>query len=1227
MPQENELTEKVPNGAENRPVIKPEREQLPILEHAAEIKEAIRSNDVSIIVGETGSGKTTEIPLMLRMVLPEGQKVAITQPRRVAARSVARYVAEKAGTRIGEEIGYQVRFEDRTTEGTRVNFMTDGILLRRMQDDPLLREYSAVVVDEAHERSLNIDFTLGLLKRMQGARREAGLEPVKIVVTSATLEKDKFAQYFDGAPVVEVPGRLHPVDVHYEQAPVRDYTKAAADKVKAIIDGGKEGDILIFMPGLEEIDRTIKQVGEMKLPVAAMPLYGAMSPEDQDKIFDKGGPRKVIVSTNIAETSVTVPGVRHVVDSGLIKQIEYDHQTGIEALEARPHAKAGCIQRSGRAGRVAPGEAYRLYTEVEFNARQPFQTPEIQRSNLAHVVLTMKTMGIDDVEGFEFIDPPERGALRQAVETLQNLGALDENGKLTGIGEIMADLPLEPRIARMVIEADKHKCVETICTIAAFTSGRSVFVRPKEKEWEADSAHRQFKVPESDFLTLLKVWEAYEKSNYSDRWARDNFLHGKALDEVRSVRYQLFQALRRNGIRATENADPDIIGKCITAGLVENLMEEGSRHSYIRVRDRESGFFIHPSSATFGNAPRYFVPGEIVKTSKTYARVIQEVKPEWIREVAPQMIKEIPRSTRYDPQTDQVIQTIELALKGSYSSFGSEERQVTGEQAVEEFSSALSSGVLDMPFVTHNKGVMDELNKLYIRSGGTVMEQQYTATQLRQTYQDRLGGIASRAMLEKALKEGSVTLELNIDDFVPVEQRAQILRDNPDHVIVAGKEYNVTYEYSGGFGKRFTTRIEVTAEDLFRVVEVPQLPGGKPLEIKVVAKEGGPYSIASGTDLEQLKSKARETVVRQQYDAWKRNPDSPQPEQVEINLLGDVLPEAPEPKQFGVDPITGEPLMAYAAVRQERTWSSTKYSIQYFASEAEAKTAQKQVVNAMQQAKAEEQKRIEREEFMEPARVMVDATRTLYDQIGSSYADYGLTYNERSQIGEQLVRASYNVKSDPKAVMEALVSIKERLLSAIETRAGREKSKEESVVTPTPPSPAQTEFPTRSESAAQRLRIDDYSSLSDQEIGELQRIVTEDKNKDIGKWRLAVAALAAKGADGMDALLKAEVTDTESLEAVKKAMKKAQTEAITNQRADLDRVEQSVAATTKALGIYQMMIAANNHELVNGFLGNDQEARVRFKQAFYERLSKAEELPDINALGREIDAVLEEMTS
>jgi HrpA-like RNA helicase len=1023
-----------------------ERElKLPILKYAREIKETVASNQTIIIVGETGSGKTTQIPLLLREIMSPEDRVAITQPRRVAARSVARYVAENVGCRIGEEVGYQVRFEDHTTEGTRINFMTDGILLRKIQEDPLLQDYSAVMVDEAHERSLNIDFTLGLLKRLQRKRAEAGLPPIKIIVTSATLEKEKFARYFGDSPMVEVPGRLYPVEIHYEKERVYDYTKAAAEKVRMIVEQNKEGDILIFMPGQEEIDKTIKEIEALRLSgLTVLPLYGQMSPEEQDRIFEKMSGRKVIVATNIAETSVTVPGIHHVIDSGLIKQIEFDPSTGIETLAPRPHAKSGCIQRAGRAGRLAPGECWRLYPESDFNNRPEFQTPEIQRSNLAHVVLMMKKIGIEDVKSFEFIDPPEIKTLEQAIDTLKTLGALDENERITEIGETMAEFPLEPHIARMVIEAEKHRCVETICTIASFLGGRSVFVRPKGKESEADAAHRRFKVPESDFLTLLKVWQEYEANDYRDGWARDNFLHTKMLAEVRQVRYQLFRVLRRNGIRASESQDPEAIGKSIAAGLIENLMEYYSRHSYRRVKDGESGFFIHPSSVTFGRNPKFFVPAEIVRTNKTYARIIQEVKPEWIREIAPQLTREEVREAYYDPAADRVLRKVDIYLKGNYNAFMEEEKLVTGEEAVKIFAEALSRGKIDLLFVRHNKQVMETINDLWLRNEGKFMERPFSLENLKTFYIKQLGNISSSKELEKALQEGKINLELNLDELIPPERREEILRGNPDSIDILGIKRQIRYRYDD-WDKKFTAVVQIPASDVLKLTEMPTLPSGRSITFEIVSQEGETYTQFSGTNIQELKQKSRQFLIKKQWDEWQSSGKAPQEKRLENFDPLETLPNLPEPVQFGFDPETGEPIFAFPAITVESSYySGNKYSIKYFPSREEAEIAQVKALEVIEQTKIEQRKKEERERLLAPARELLQRLKNNFSAIGEDYMDYGLFYADKIDLYDKLLEAGRKIESDPKEAMEILQEIDKRLTQAFnykeQIRVAKEKA-------------------------------------------------------------------------------------------------------------------------------------------------------------------------------------------
>lgn len=705
-------------------------ERLPILDYTKEIKEAFLKNPSLLIVGETGSGKTTQTPLLLREVLPENDKMLITQPRRVAVRSVSRYVAERAGCDLGEEVGYQVRFDDQTTEGTRINFITDGILLRKIQMDPLLSDYSVVMVDEAHERSLNIDFALGLLKQIQRERQEANLKPLKIIVASATLEKEKFAKYFDNSGTVEIPGRLHPVEIHYQKENP-NYCLSAAQLASAIATNKeKPGDILIFMPGKEEIDNTMAVLNQERIPgTVILPLYGQMSPEEQDRIFAKFPGRKIIVATNIAETSITVPGVRHIIDSGYIKQIEFNPRSGIEALAAIKHSKSGCVQRAGRAGRTAPGECWRLYNQESFDDRPEFQKPELLRSNLAHVVLMMKSIGVKDARSFDFIDKPDTEVIERAIGTLKSLGALDDKEELTILGEMMAELPLEPHLSRMLIEADKFGCLEPVCSIASFIGGRSVFLRPEDKQWEADSAHREFKNPNSDFLTLLNVWRAYEINDYSSGWARDKFLNPRVLAEARNVRCQLLKILRQNEMIISDSDDPESISKSVAAGLIDNLLHYWGRHAYKRIGDKEGHtFYIHPASTAFSSGHQWAVAGELVSTTKNYARLVQGVKPEWVKEVRPDLVEEIPgEKLYYSGAKDAVVQQVANKLKMGGVPLFEEEREVRGPEASRVFAQEMASwrrGVQpEYDFVNYNQRIISELQRLWLKTAGKLLEQ------------------------------------------------------------------------------------------------------------------------------------------------------------------------------------------------------------------------------------------------------------------------------------------------------------------------------------------------------------------------------------------------------------------------------------------------------------------------------------------------------------------------
>lgn len=902
-----------------------QEKEVPMDQFRSEVVEGIKENPSAVIIGETGSGKTTRIPMYLLEIFPNA-KIAITQPRRVAARSVAGFVAKLCGERVGNKVGFQVRFEDRTTEGTRANFMTDGILLRKLQHDPLLREYDVVMVDEAHERSLNIDFVLGLLKRAQAERKKSGISELKVIVTSATIEKEKFASYFGETPVVEVPGRMHPVDVQYAKEEVTNYPKAAADRVREIVGSSGEGDILIFMPGEAEINKTIKYIKDLILEgLDVIPLYGSLDPNDQDRIFSRSKKRKVIVATNIAETSLTIDGVHFVIDSGLIRQREFKSNTGIEALLTKGHAKSGCDQRKGRAGRTAPGTCYRLYTEQNYQNRDDFQTPEIARSNLDHVILAMKKIGIKDVRSFDFIDKPDEESILKAIETLKILGALDDNESLTEIGRKMAELPLQPEIARMVIESEKYGCTYEVCTIAAMMSGKSLFSRPREKHNEADKAHSRFDKGNSDFMRLLEVWNQWSESGYDYRWASENFLNTRQLDEVRKVRVQLMRDLSKHGIVASRNdVDTVNIQKCIAAGMIQHLVAKGGRYSYRRVDGRESSLsenlFIHPSSVSFRRKPELMIAADVVSTNKAYARLCQPVDPQWLPQIAPQLLEEAGELLRYDQASDSVIREVDYRLRGQDSIITSGELPVTNHEIKkEQFIRALAEGQVDMQVVRDNSNTIQELRALYIRSGGTV-----TVPELLEWYRTSAGGATSK------MEAGYISerLKIKFEDYCSDELKESINELYPESLLINGVRLNVDYEFlpissslsNGDAGKEvYKAKITIPERILF-TLNVDQIPeigfNGRP-EIVYVCKD------MSYTDLEALKV----AIDNKRLEEVWRNFTKPEERQIE------VTPSQPLPtfESVNAKPIvyakdyTGNDVFAYPSYKFVRSYEAGKY--------------------------------------------------------------------------------------------------------------------------------------------------------------------------------------------------------------------------------------------------------------------------------------------------------------
>eukprot|EP00698_Gefionella_okellyi_P007727 TRINITY_DN1885_c0_g1_i1.p1 TRINITY_DN1885_c0_g1~~TRINITY_DN1885_c0_g1_i1.p1 ORF type:complete len:1141 (-),score=301.42 TRINITY_DN1885_c0_g1_i1:995-4384(-) len=623
--------------------MKEQREFLPIYQVRAQLMQVIRDNQVVVIVGETGSGKTTQ---MTQYLYEEGfttyGKIGCTQPRRVAAMSVAKRVSEEMNVKLGETVGYSIRFEDVTGPNTVIKYMTDGVLLRESLLEPDLDGYSCIIMDEAHERSLNTDVLFGVLKKIVARRRD-----LKLIVTSATLDAQKFANFFGNVPSFIIPGRTFPVQILFSRSTQEDYVEATVKQALTIHMQQPPGDILCFMTGQEDIEAVcsvlaerLATVAEHTKPLHILPIYSQLPSDLQAKIFEAAadGNRKVIVATNIAETSLTVDGILYVIDTGFCKLKVYNPRMGMDSLQVTPISQAGANQRSGRAGRTGPGFAYRLYTERAFRDEMlPAAIPEIQRTNLGNVVLLLKSLGIDNLLEFDFMDPPPQDNIMNSMYQLWTLGALDNTGSLTTVGKRMVEFPLDPPLSRMLCTADELGCTAEILIIVSMLSVPSVFFRPKDREEQSDSAREKFFVPESDHLTLLNVYQQWKTNGYRQDWCSDHFIHHKAMKKAQEVRSQLLDSMKAQKIELVScGTSWDIVRKAICASYFHNAARLKGIGEYSNMR---SGLacHLHPSSALYGlgYTPEYIVYHELIMTSKEYMQCVTAVEPSWLAELGP----------------------------------------------------------------------------------------------------------------------------------------------------------------------------------------------------------------------------------------------------------------------------------------------------------------------------------------------------------------------------------------------------------------------------------------------------------------------------------------------------------------------------------------------------------------------------------------------------------------
>ena len=721
--------------------------ELPISEREEEILQTIREHQVVIIRGETGSGKTTQIPkICLKAGLGDHKVIACTQPRRVAAFAVGNRISEELGAPGKGIVGTKIRFSDHTTRQTRIKVMTDGILLNEMQRDPLLRQYSVIIVDEAHERSLNIDFILGHLIQIRSKRRD-----LKIIITSATIDTQLFSDAFGGAPVIEVTGRMFPVEVRYEPFEEDDrggditYIDACFESVEQIAATSKNGDVLVFLPAEKDIRELCDLLdGNLGARFEIVPLFGRLSQADQQKIFRPNQRRKIVVATNIAETSITVPGIRYVVDSGLARISRYSSHTRTQRLPIEPISQSSANQRKGRCGRVEDGICIRLYSEEDFESRPEFTPPEIFRSNLASVILRLKAFKFGTVEQFPFIDRPDPRTFQGGMILLKELCAIDEEEQLTDMGYKLARLPIDPTVGRMLLEARKLNVLRSVLIIASALSIRDPRERPLEKEAIAEQEHRKFSKNDSDFLSLLQIWkhfdEKYEKWSQGKmrKFCRDHYISYQRLREWREIHQQIRRVLEdlNSYKESIGEEDPDLIHQSILTGLIGNVafLEDGNWYQATRGRK----VMVFPGSVMFKKNEKknrikgkdkpkkpeqkkkqWVMAAEFVETSRLFARTLAVIDSQWIREAGSHLINNSYQEPHWSSKSQRVLCWKKEFLYGLQidkirAGYGKVDPHLSKEIFIR--SGILEREIRDrFPFLEENQKLQDEIVELQTR--------------------------------------------------------------------------------------------------------------------------------------------------------------------------------------------------------------------------------------------------------------------------------------------------------------------------------------------------------------------------------------------------------------------------------------------------------------------------------------------------------------------------------
>ena len=648
-------------------------DDLPICQCLEDIKHTIANHQVVVIAGETGSGKTTQIP---KICLSIGRGVSgvigHTQPRRIAARSIAARIAQELKTEVGQLVGYKIRFSDRVSEKSYIKLMTDGILLAEIQNDRYLNAYDTIIIDEAHERSLNIDFLLGYLKQLLPKRPD-----LKLIITSATIDVERFSRHFNDAPIIEVSGRTYPVEVRYRPLLAVDEDDQDKDMQQAILDAVDElsmlkqsGDVLIFLSGEREIRDTAEALRKHHPPhTQILPLYSRQSAGEQNRVFQSGGQRRLILATNVAETSLTVPGIRYVVDPGYARISRYSYRSKVQRLPIEKISQSSANQRKGRCGRISEGVCIRLYSEEEFISRPEYTDPEIKRTNLASVILQMEYLRLGAIEAFPFLEAPDQRYINDGYKLLEELGAMDKSRSLTVIGKQLAKLPIDPRIGRMLVAAQKYHCLSEALVITSALSCQDPRERPMDAQQKADEKHQAFMDERSDFVFFLNLWNTYQETrkhlsnNKLRKYCHENFLSYLRMKEWRDIYKQLHTLVTETGWREnTEPAEYSQLHKAILSGLISNIGFKSDKYEY--QGQRNIRFYIHPGSALHKHAPKWMVAGEIVETTKLYARLAAKIESQWIEEVASHLVKHSYFEPHWEKKSGYVVAYESVSLYG-----------------------------------------------------------------------------------------------------------------------------------------------------------------------------------------------------------------------------------------------------------------------------------------------------------------------------------------------------------------------------------------------------------------------------------------------------------------------------------------------------------------------------------------------------------------------------------